>query len=63
MAGPCAWSARTTADVPGISIMPVREAMPRLIADKVLEVRPSRVRRASPQRRLRASSAEVNYLF
>src|SRR5258708_702973 len=41
-------SLRAAADVLGVSIMPVREAVSRLIADKALEVTPNRaVRRIS----------------
>jgi DNA-binding GntR family transcriptional regulator len=36
-------SLRTAADVLGVSIMPVREAVSRLVADKALEVAPNRV--------------------
>src|SRR5215212_2541973 len=35
-------SLRTVADVLGVSIMPVREAVSRLVADKALEVTPNR---------------------
>jgi DNA-binding GntR family transcriptional regulator len=35
-------SLRTAADVLGVSIMPVREAVSRLVADKALEVAPNR---------------------
>jgi len=35
-------SLRTAADVLGVSIMPVREAVSRLVADKALEVTPNR---------------------
>ena len=45
MAGPFAWPAGTAAEMLGVSVMPVREAMPRLIADKVLEVTPNRALR------------------
>jgi DNA-binding GntR family transcriptional regulator len=62
MAGPYAWSARTAAEVLGISIMPVREAVSRLVADKALEVTPNRTVRA-PDVPAQGSSAEVNYLF
>jgi hypothetical protein len=51
LAGPCAWPARTAAEVLGGSIMPVREAVSRLVADKALEVTPNRAVR---EPRLRA---------
>jgi hypothetical protein len=56
------WSARTAAEVLGVSIMPVREAVSRLVADKALEVTPNRALRA-PLMSAQGSSAEVNYLF
>jgi DNA-binding GntR family transcriptional regulator len=62
MAGPCAWSARTAAEVPGVSIMPVREAVSRLVAGKAFEVTPNRAVREPPMS-AQGSSAEVNYLF
>jgi hypothetical protein len=46
-AGPCAWSARTAAEVPGVSIKPVREAVSLLVAGKGFEVTPNGAGRAS----------------
>ena len=41
-------SLRAAADVLGVSIMPVREAVSRLVADKALEVTPNRAVRVPP---------------